>query len=214
MTLECSKRRVSRKRTNKGRIDTSADMLQHVVKMKIIHFMATYVCFAITFVHVYVNAHLECVTCRSFYARKTHDSKVIITIVIHLDVNNVSHTFIHASTATPMYVKVDIYIDRILSSKTSPQTCCLCPRFDTCRGEDDIRNHILQSRRTASKTTPKTTISQNLISRTNMLFRITFSSPTRRQQNQQLQLQFQNMQCQCHFFMGSNCHPKSATNST
>jgi hypothetical protein len=101
--------------------------------------------------------------------------------------------------------------------------------IDTCRGGDDEGNHNFPSHRMASKTTPKTTISQILICGMNMLSSITFSRPTGHQPKQQLQLHFHKMQCsflygprviphkmQCphHFFMRSTCHPPQNVMST
>ena len=53
--------------------------------------------------------------------------------------------------------------------------------IDTCRDEDDEKNHNLPSHIMASKTMPKSTISQILIYRWNMLSPLTFSRPTGRQ---------------------------------
>ena len=124
-----------------------------------------------------------------------------------------------------MHVNVDMHIDKMLSWKTSPKHVVFVhDTIDTCRGEDDKRNHNLPPHMMTSKTTPKTTISQILICWTNMLSPITFSRPTRHQPKQELQLYFHKMQClhhflwgprviphkiQCprHFFMRFRCHP-------
>ena len=50
--------------------------------------------------------------------------------------------------------------------------------IDTCCGEDDIGNHNIPPHMMVLKRTPKTIISQNLISKTNMLSPITFTCPT------------------------------------
>ena len=86
--------------------------------------------------------------------------------------------------------------------------------IDICRDEDDEGNHNLQPHKMASKTTPKTTISQILICRTNMLSPLTFSRPTGHQPKQRLQLHFHKMKCPRHFFMGSTCHPTQNAMST
>ena len=99
------------------------------------------------------------------------------------------------------------------------QTCCLLSMKPLTHVvvktiSITIGNHNLTSHMMAPKTMPKTTISQNLISMMNMLSSKTFSRPTWRQPKQRLQLQFRKKQCPRHFFMRSNCHPTSATNST
>ena len=86
--------------------------------------------------------------------------------------------------------------------------------IDTCRGEDDEWNHNLPLQKMASKITPKITISQILICRTNILSPITFSRPTWRQPKQRLQLHFHEMQCPRDFFMGSMHHPIQNAMST
>jgi hypothetical protein len=50
--------------------------------------------------------------------------------------------------------------------------------IDTYRGEDDEGNHNLPPHMMASETTPKITMSQILICRTNILSPITFSRST------------------------------------
>ena len=64
------------------------------------------------------------------------------------------------------------------------------------------------------KTTFKTTMSQNLISKTSMLSLVTFFCPTWHQPKQQLQLQYYKMQCPRNFFMGFTCHSTLMTNFT
>ena len=76
-----------------------------------------------------------------------------------------------------------------------------------CCRKDDIGNYNLPSHMMAPKTTPKTTVSQNLISRWNMLSPITFFGLIKSQPKQRLQLQFHKIQCPYHFFMESTCHP-------
>ena len=95
--------------------------------MKIFHFMATYVCFAISFAFICyldIHAHLKCLTANAIHgdAKKTHDSKVIIVTSIHLDVNSISHMFMQTFMITPIHVNVGIHIDGILSSKTIHHT--------------------------------------------------------------------------------------------
>ena len=77
---------------------------------------------------------------------------------------------------------------------------------DICCGENGEGNYNLPSH-DGFKTTPKTTISQILICKTNMLSPITLFRPTWSQPKQWLQLHFHKIQCPRHFFMGFMRHP-------
>jgi hypothetical protein len=150
-----------------------------------------YVCFAITFVYVlyvYAHAHLEC-----HPPWRQHRVSYV-----HVSVNDNANAYQRWHAYWRDVVMKNEFLD-ILSH--------VHDTIDICRGEDDEENHNLPPHIMASKITPKTTISQILICRTNILSPITFSRPIGRQPKQRLQLYFHKMQCPRHFFMGSTRHP-------
>ena len=186
------------------------------------YFIATYVYSDRTSTHViyvYVYAHMKCATCRSFYAKKKQKKQWFKSS------RHYSHPPWRQQRVS--YVLADIHgnanacqrcypywRDFVIQNELPYMMFHVHDTIDICRGEDDIGDYIFPSHRIVAKTTPKIIISQNLISKTNMISPITFSRPTKCQPKQRLQLQFHKMQCPRHFFIGSKCHPTSTTNST
>ena len=127
------------------------------------------------------------------------------------------HISVHDNTNACQYWHI-YWRDIVIVNKSLYIFSHVHDTIDICRGKNDIGNDNFLPHMMAWKTMPRTNISQNLISKMNMLFPTTSSGPTWRQPNQQLQLQFHKIQCprfiphkmQCprHFFIGFKCHQR------
>ena len=133
--------------------------------------MTIFVCFTITFVHVYAHAFLQC--CPPWRQHRI--------LYVHISVHDVANACQSWNT----------YWQDVVMKNGSPDMLSLVyVTINTCRGENNEEHDNLLPHMMASKTTPKPHISQILICKTNMLSPITFSCSTGYQPKQRLQLSF------------------------